>query len=604
MDKKFIIYKSILENMSDGVMTLNLKGKIITFNNAAAGILGLKRKDVLGKGFAEIFFQYDGNDEFNQAVLDAIYDAHVGHAKVVDVKIGDRQVSLSMTTSFLQSIKNGKQENIGVIAVFSDVTELQKLRDAEYRLTEDLKAKHTELQGAYLKIEETNQNLNAALKRVQVVRIIATLFIIGLFLGTGFFVWKKNLILKPEISRAQPPGQALQQPGKIRTIPATPRPVSASISIPGILEPLKVVNVVSPFSGKVKEKKFDYGDRVQKGQILLTMDTSEMEIQYRDARATLIKALQKFRELKNWEDETEVHSAHRSLTKAKRSLESQKRKLQETERLYNKGIVPESEYDSAKEQYHNLELDYKASHEALEEVLEKGGRENINIARFEMENAKIKVADLKKKIEQATLTAPVSGVVIRPDLSTDKKDTKTLQKGVSFEQGQVIVSIGDLKGMSVKTSVDEVDISKIMEGQKVMVSGDAFAGINLEGKVAIISSQASKEGRIPKFDVTVHIDDLTPRQRKIVRLGMSANLEVMIYNKPDALMIPISAVMQNGSKRFVKIKDKKTQKIREINIETGITTLDSVEITKGLQAGDEVVIPGGAFGSPSMLPGP
>ena len=604
MNKNFVIYKSILQNMSDGVMTLNLKGKIITFNKAAADILGLDRKEVLGKKFAEIFLEYDGNDDFNQAILDAVYESDVGHSKVVDVEIGDKRLSLSMSTSFLQRMKDGKAEKLGVIAVFSDMTELKKLRDAEIRLSEDLKAKHAELQGAYLKIEDSNQHLKTVLKRVQVVRIIATLFIIAIFLGTGLFVWGENPIMKLKSARTRTSGQTPEQPGQTRTIPVIPRPVSSTISMPGILEPLNVVNVVSPFTGKVKDKKFDYGDRVEKGQVLLTMDTSPLEIQYRDARAALIKTLQKFRELKNWEEESEVHTANRSLTKAKRSLESQKRKLQETERLYQKGIVPASEYDSAKEQYRNLELDYKASQEALAEVLEKGDRENLNIARFEMENAKIKAEDLKEKIDQATLTAPVSGVVIRPILTANTKKTETLQKGAAFEQGQVVVSVGDLERMSVKTNVDEVEISKIMEGQMVMVTGDAFAGINLEGKVATISSQATQEDRIPKFDVTVHVNRLTPGQQKVVRLGMSANLEVMIYNNPDALMVPIVAVRQKGSERFVKIKDKKTQKIEDIKVETGITTLDAVEITKGLKAGDAVVIPEGAFGGPSMPPRP
>ena len=67
MEQESIIYKNILANMSDGVMTIDLKGQIITFNPAAANILGLKEEDVLGKKFAQVFFEYEGNDDFNQA---------------------------------------------------------------------------------------------------------------------------------------------------------------------------------------------------------------------------------------------------------------------------------------------------------------------------------------------------------------------------------------------------------------------------------------------------------------------------------------------------------------------------------------------------------
>ena len=604
MDNNLLIYQRILENMSDGVMTLDLKGRIITFNASAADILGLKIEDVLGGNFAEIFFEYEGYDEFNQTILDAIYESNVGHTRVVTVTRDEGRVFLALTTSFLRSKEEGEEKNLGVIAVFSDVTELKNLQEAEIRLTEDVKEKHRELQDAYLKIEESNLNLNAALKKVQVVRIISTVFIIGLFLGAGFFIWKKDLIGRSRFMHAQSSTNSLQQPSDMMTITVNPRPVSSSISMPGILEPLNVVNVVCPFSGKVKEKYIRFGDRVEKGQLLLKLDTSEIETQYRDARAALIKAMQKLRELKNWEDEPEVQNARRSLTKAERALESQKRKLQESKRLYEKGIVPAGEYESEKEQFNNLELDHKAAQEALEEVIKKGSREFIDIARYEMENAKIKVEDLRKKIDQADLTAPVSGVAIRPVLSKNKSESKDLQRGVSFEQGEVIVSIGDLKGMSVKTNIDEVEIGKIEVGQEVFVSGEAFAGINLEGRVATISSQASMEGNIPKFEVTVHIEHLTPQQRKSVRLGMSADMEVVIYNKPDALMVPVSAVQQKGAERFVNIKDKETNKIRDVQVETGITTLDSVEITEGLKAGDEVVVSQEPVGKaiPSSIP--
>ncbi|MCK4823211.1 PAS domain S-box protein, partial [bacterium] len=193
MEQESIIYKNILENMADGVMTLDLSGKIIAFNPAAARILGLKREDVLGKIFTEISFEYEGNDDFNQAILDDIYESNISHNEIVDFNTGEKVVSLSITTSFLQSRHSGKDEKAGVIAVFSDVTEVKKLRDEEARLTEDLKANHAELKEAYLKIEESNQDLKVALKKIHVIRIVATFFIIAIFLGTGLFIWNKEL---------------------------------------------------------------------------------------------------------------------------------------------------------------------------------------------------------------------------------------------------------------------------------------------------------------------------------------------------------------------------------------------------------------------------
>ena len=124
----------------------------------------------------------------------------------------------------------------------------------------------------------------------------------------------------------------------------------------------------------------------------------------------------------------------------------------------------------------------------------------------------------------------------------------------------------------------------------MIVSGDAFSGISLDGEISHISSQATKKGDIPSFEITVDIKHLSPEHKRWARLGMSANLEVVIYSKSNALMVPIDCVTKSGSDWFVRIRNKETREIKEVKVETGITTLDSVEILSGLKPGDEVVI--------------
>ena len=590
MDQETAVSQSILENMSDGVMTISMTGKIITFNPAAAQILALEGQEVKGEPFARIFMEQPENDAFNQAILDAIYESHTTHNHMVDFFRGDRSsVSLSLTTSFLKTLHEGKEEKAGVIAVFSDVTEVKHLRDQEMRLTQDLKDKHRELQDAFLRLEEGNERLQAVLKRAQVVRWVATLLIVAGFLGGGFFLWNKNLIPRPDIS--MPGSGSAREPGvPLRTLTAAPVPISSAISLPGVLEPRKVENVVSPLSGKVLEKHFSYGELVERGDVLVTMQTAEIELQYRDAKASYIKALQQLRSLEDWKNGTEVQSARRAVTKARLTLDSQRRKLAETERLFEQGIVPRSELDSIKEQVVNQEIDFKATEAELQSVLEKGSREHVTISRLETQNARIKMEELEKQIDRSVVHAPVSGVVILQEARKGGDSAKAVERGVSYEQGEIMLSIGDLEGLSVKTRVDEVDVLKVKKGQKVLVSGDAFTDITLEGHIRNISSLATKENNVPVFDIAVSIEDLEAEQRKKIRLGMSANLEVIVYENPEAIMIPIESVFRQGSETLVRVRDRESGAVRAVAVETGITTLDSVEIVRGLAPGDEVVI--------------
>ena len=125
------IHKNILENMRDGVLSIDLNGKLITFNHAAASILGLNQSDVIGGNFAEIFLDIHGSDDFTQVILDAIYDSSSTHHRRISFPADSGNKILTVTTSFLfeKDSSTGQKIRAGVIAVFSDVTEVEQLRD-------------------------------------------------------------------------------------------------------------------------------------------------------------------------------------------------------------------------------------------------------------------------------------------------------------------------------------------------------------------------------------------------------------------------------------------------------------------------------------------
>jgi len=191
MDQTSHIYENILDNMSDGVMTVDLRGQIITFNPAAARILALEREEGLDRMFAEVFLDWEGMDEFAQTVLDAVYEASVCHQRVVHVHTGSALLSLALTTSYLQTIQDRTVQKIGVIAVFGDITEVQALREAEPRLVKALQAKQAELQEVSRRLEASDRALQAALQKMRVVRVVVPIFVGGLLLAVGWCVYLK-----------------------------------------------------------------------------------------------------------------------------------------------------------------------------------------------------------------------------------------------------------------------------------------------------------------------------------------------------------------------------------------------------------------------------
>ena len=123
-----LIYEKILADMRDGVATIDLQGRIITFNAAAGRILGLDAAATVGQSFGEVFLMEESFDDFNEVVLKAVYENETTHSREVSVTVGGQRVDLHVTSTFLMLDRDGVPERQGVIVVFSDITEQRKRR--------------------------------------------------------------------------------------------------------------------------------------------------------------------------------------------------------------------------------------------------------------------------------------------------------------------------------------------------------------------------------------------------------------------------------------------------------------------------------------------
>lgn len=592
MSEQQSFHANVLANMADGVMALDMQGAVTMFNPAAGRILGLQRDDVVGQAFGAVFMTMPvDNDEFTQLILDAVYKNASGMTERVTFNRPDGGAAeLSVTCSYIRE-SDGEADPGGVVVVMSDVTELARLQKEERDL-------RTEIQDTCVRLEDANDTLQQALRRVRVMRWAALAVVAAIVLGAGGWAWQSGGM--QSLTGGGPPSGGLsEEQQQLAFTPVRVEDISTSISLSGNLEPIERVNVVSPFGGRVLKKHFSFGQRVDKGALLFTLDTTELMNQLREARSAYIKARQQLYEVEHWEQSSEVSRARRSYQRSSAQMESLAAKLESTRALFEKGIVPRNELESVEESYRNQRMDLVTAKEELASVLAKGDEENRVIARMEFENAKTRYEELERRVDLAEVRAPVQGVVIRPpqDGSSGEKSVQSVETGVSVQEGTVLVAVANLEGLSVRTSVDEVDIGKLSLGQKVRVTGDAFPGVVLNGEVAEISSQA-KTGMnsIPRFDVTVAISDVTEQQMRLVRLGMSATLEVTVYDNPKALLVPIDAVRYGSDGNYVLVRGQGGE-VRRQPVKTGMTTMTEVEILSGLEPGQRVGMAPGSGGA-------
>lgn len=591
MDTSGLFSSRVLTDMRDGVMVIDHQGQIVVFNHSAEQILGLCASDVLGCNFAEVFLVREGSDDFNQAVLDAI--AHRGVAQLQVVTFtpdgATAPLSLSLTTSFLHGEGSGAERTAaGVIVVFDDITELQTLQAEQVRQAQTLQAQHQELQKAYRSMEDGNRQLADALRQVRSVRRLGAVFAGVLVLGLGgVYAWQGHLL-----SGGQPTAPSLAVPAPIQATPYTvhPQPLSVSLSLTGRLSPLQTVNVPSPLSGRIAQVMVQQGDTVQAGQALVRLDTSEVEVKLREARTAVIKAEETLNQFENWDHSPDVTRARRMLTKSRMALDAQKKALDEAERLFGKGIIAANEVESVRQQHASQLLDHQSVEEELAAILARGASTQRQIARLELDTQRQRLRQHEAELAQAVVRSPVAGIVMRPAVSGSNKPNKQVSAGETFGQGELLLAVGDLKGLTVAARVGEVEVTQLKPGQAVTVSGDAFPGVQLHGTLRSVAPQAddTETRGLPVFQIQVSVDELTAAQRQQVWVGMSASLSVQVLKREAALMVPLSAVQQDPSGAWVWVQPTGEVGARKQSVQTGHTTPDSVEITSGLQAGNVV----------------
>ena len=121
------IMPRVLRDMNDGVLVLNTQGQILYLNQQGRALLG-EEQDLVGMRYASLLARDEsgGNDGFHQFILDAVYDKEHTHSGQADYQAPGREKRrFRLTSSFLRS-EDG-EERIGVVVLFSDVTEVARL---------------------------------------------------------------------------------------------------------------------------------------------------------------------------------------------------------------------------------------------------------------------------------------------------------------------------------------------------------------------------------------------------------------------------------------------------------------------------------------------
>lgn len=366
-----------------------------------------------------------------------------------------------------------------------------------------------------------------------------------------------------------------------KIITVASEPMVTRLYYTGTLEPVQTFSVFSPVDGRIHKMYFQYGETVKKGETLFSIDSEKLVDSYRQAVADyLTKKAAYINGIQEYEGNIALHNA---------------------------GITDDSDFVNQKSQYDNSVLDFYQSRYALEKILNQAGLPLQHIEGLSLNDVKNLNAVLQQHFNNIIVKSPSDGVALFPISSSGDSGSSdsgsgssssggagtTVNTGSDVTENQLLLSIGNLSGFTVSLDVSEVDINRLKAGQKAVITGDGFPGVELKGSVESVSSQAdpnaqSGDSGLSMFAVQIKVPNVTDKDREVVRVGMTSKVEVEIMTKPE-IQIPINAVLTDGGKTQVQvIKNGKT--VLQ-SVVTGATTEDKITIASGLVPGDKVVVP-------------
>ena len=269
----------------------------------------------------------------------------------------------------------------------------------------------------------------------------------------------------------------------VQTAVVQRRTIVVDAQATGAVEPINVVEVKSKASGLITKMPVETGTQVKPGDLLVQIDTRDVQNQYNQANADF-KAAQ-----------------------AKLAVsEAQKKRNDE---LFKARVITSQEYETSS-------LDYESAKAALIRA-----------------DASLDIA--KQRLEDATVTAPTAGTVLTKTVSLGQVITSATSSATG---GTTLITMADLGRVRVRALFNETDIGQVRPGQTATVTVDAFPDRRFQGSVEKIEPSATIQQNVTMFPVLVTLDN----REGLLKPGMNGEVSVLVDQINDVVAVPNDAI--------------------------------------------------------------
>ena len=390
------------------------------------------------------------------------------------------------------------------------------------------------------------------------------------------------------------------------------------VTASGEIKPTTYTNVQAQGFGRITDILVKEGDKIKKGDRLLVQDAIQANADVQAQSAALNVS-----ESGIAASEASYRAAQADLLTQKANLEKAKLDYDRGQGLYKDGLIPKQDFDQRKTAYDGAVASVDSSNAKVLQV-----KAQLEQSRAQLNQSKAVLTHTRDVLNKTTYVSPIDGIVSYLPVRLGEY----VVPGIQNSNGSFLMTLSDMSVVTAEVKVDETDIVNVRMEQDADVTIDAVPGKTFHGKVTSIGSQAvlrstglattqstTSTQEAKDFKVVVTLD--SPPDN--LRPGLSTTAKIKTAEKKDVVAIPIQALAVRSRKDIEDAKknskggssgsvtlaapppsapnDPKKDEIQGVfvvsgkkavfkAVKTGISGVTDIEVTDGLQAGDEIVV--------------
>lgn len=362
----------------------------------------------------------------------------------------------------------------------------------------------------------------------------------------------------------------------------------------------------------------DEGAAVSKGDRLVELDSSNLEISLKENRlevitaeaavataaALLEQATISREEYLEGLFQTEEKAILSEMAIAEQEMRKAQLALESSERLVAKGLVNSLQLEADKFALANTrnQLDAaKGRLRVLQDLTKRkmlvqfnsdidAAKAGLSAAREKLSEEKLEYGRIEKQIANCVMVAPTDGVVVHANKQSNRGDSEfVVEAGAIVRERQTLIRLPDPSKMQIRCKVNESRITLLEKGMPAKIRIDALPNMVLTGHVAKVNRYAEPgswfSSSIKEYGVLVEITN--PPEN--IRTGMTAAVEIFVEQLTDATQVPIQAVYEHDKKMYSLVQTgAQAFQTRQVKISATNDTMAS--ISEGLAVGDKAVL--------------